>query len=160
MKAVVIATLALLSSLSAMAAETDQQALVKQGEYLARAGDCGACHTAKGDDQGYGDQVLSADPGRHVLQIHLGILLALFRDTISQKVIDFGRGPMAVGQGTQVLVTCLEQRPLGIEDIEKTEFAQLKALGCVVVGQLRPGQHLAPQGFEFKPAIAQPLTGL
>ena len=67
---------------------------------------------------------------------------------------------MAVGQGTQVLVTCLEQRPLGIEDIEKTEFAQLKALGCVVVGQLRPGQHLAPQGFEFKPAIAQPLTGL
>ena len=48
MKAVVIATLALLSSLSAMAAETDQQALVKQGEYLARAGDCVACHTAKG----------------------------------------------------------------------------------------------------------------
>ena len=48
MKAVVIASLALLSSLSAMAAETDQQALVKQGEYLARAGDCVACHTAKG----------------------------------------------------------------------------------------------------------------
>ena len=48
MKAVVIATRALLSSLSAMAAEIDQQALVKQGEYLARAGDCVACHTAKG----------------------------------------------------------------------------------------------------------------
>ncbi|MQT24434.1 c-type cytochrome [Pseudomonas helleri] len=48
MNAVVIASLALLSSLSAMAAETDQQALVKQGEYLARAGDCVACHTAKG----------------------------------------------------------------------------------------------------------------
>ena len=48
MKAVVIASLALLSSLSAMAAEIDQQALVKQGEYLARAGDCVACHTAKG----------------------------------------------------------------------------------------------------------------
>ena len=48
MKAVVIASLALLGSFSAMAAETDQQALVKQGEYLARAGDCVACHTAKG----------------------------------------------------------------------------------------------------------------
>ena len=48
MKTVVIATLALLGSFSAVAAETDQQALVKQGEYLARAGDCVACHTAKG----------------------------------------------------------------------------------------------------------------
>ena len=48
MKAVVIATLALLGSFSAVAAETDQQALVKQGEYLARAGDCVACHTVKG----------------------------------------------------------------------------------------------------------------
>jgi hypothetical protein len=85
-----------------------------------------SCHTAKGDDQGYGDQVLSADPGRHVLQIHLGILLALFRDTISQKAIDFGRGPMGVGQGAQVLVTCLEQRPLGIEDIEKLNLPSSK----------------------------------
>jgi hypothetical protein len=25
---------------------------------------------------------------------------------------------------------------------------------------LRPGQHVAPQGFEFKSAVAQPLTGL
>lgn len=48
MKTVVIATLALMGSFSAVAAETDQQALVKQGEYLARAGDCVACHTAKG----------------------------------------------------------------------------------------------------------------
>lgn len=47
MKALVIATLALLSSASVSAAEVDQQALVKQGEYLARAGDCVACHTAK-----------------------------------------------------------------------------------------------------------------
>lgn len=45
MKALVIATFALLSSCSISAAETD---LVKQGEYLARAGDCVACHTAKG----------------------------------------------------------------------------------------------------------------
>lgn len=45
MKTFVIATLALLSSCSISAAETD---LVKQGEYLARAGDCVACHTAKG----------------------------------------------------------------------------------------------------------------
>ena len=45
MKALVIASLALLSSCSVSAAETD---LVKQGEYLARAGDCVACHTAKG----------------------------------------------------------------------------------------------------------------
>ena len=45
MKAFVIATLALLSSCSISAAETD---LIKQGEYLARAGDCVACHTAKG----------------------------------------------------------------------------------------------------------------
>ncbi|NBF00726.1 c-type cytochrome [Pseudomonas sp. Fl5BN2] len=47
MKAFVIATLALLGSASLYAAEADQQALVKQGEYLARAGDCVACHTAK-----------------------------------------------------------------------------------------------------------------
>ncbi|MGE8412658.1 MAG: c-type cytochrome [Pseudomonas sp.] len=46
MKALVIATLALLGSASLQAAEVDQ-ALVKQGEYLARAGDCVACHTAK-----------------------------------------------------------------------------------------------------------------
>lgn len=45
MKAFVIATLALLSSCSISAAETD---LIKQGEYLARAGDCVACHTGKG----------------------------------------------------------------------------------------------------------------
>ena len=45
MKALVIATFALLSSCSVSAAETD---LIKQGEYLARAGDCVACHTAKG----------------------------------------------------------------------------------------------------------------
>ena len=48
MKACVIATLALLSSFSAVAADAEQQALIKQGEYLARAGDCVACHTAKG----------------------------------------------------------------------------------------------------------------
>lgn len=47
MKAIVIATLALLGSFSALAAQEDQQALIKQGEYLARAGDCVACHTAK-----------------------------------------------------------------------------------------------------------------
>ena len=47
MKAIVIATLALLGSAFVNAAEVDQQALVKQGEYLARAGDCVACHTAK-----------------------------------------------------------------------------------------------------------------
>jgi len=47
MKALVIATLALLGSAAVNAAEADQQALVKQGEYLARAGDCVACHTAK-----------------------------------------------------------------------------------------------------------------
>ena len=45
MKALVIATFALFSSCSVSAAETD---LIKQGEYLARAGDCVACHTAKG----------------------------------------------------------------------------------------------------------------
>lgn len=45
MKALVIATFALFGSCSVSAAETD---LVKQGEYLARAGDCVACHTAKG----------------------------------------------------------------------------------------------------------------
>jgi mono/diheme cytochrome c family protein len=47
MKAIVIATLALLGSFSAVAAQEDQQALIKQGEYLSRAGDCVACHTAK-----------------------------------------------------------------------------------------------------------------
>ena len=47
MKAIVIATLALLGSFSAVAAQEDQQTLIKQGEYLARAGDCVACHTAK-----------------------------------------------------------------------------------------------------------------
>ena len=47
MKAIVIATLALLGSFSAVAAQEDQQTLIQQGEYLARAGDCVACHTAK-----------------------------------------------------------------------------------------------------------------
>ena len=49
MKAHVIASfaasLALLGNCSVSAADTD---LIKQGEYLARAGDCVACHTAKG----------------------------------------------------------------------------------------------------------------
>lgn len=49
MKARVIASfaasLALLGNCSVSAADTD---LIKQGEYLARAGDCVACHTAKG----------------------------------------------------------------------------------------------------------------
>ncbi|KAF1007548.1 MAG: Gluconate 2-dehydrogenase cytochrome c subunit [Pseudomonas fluorescens] len=45
MKALVIASMALFGSYAVSAAETD---LVKQGEYLARAGDCVACHTAKG----------------------------------------------------------------------------------------------------------------
>ena len=47
MKNLVIATLALLGTASLHAAEVDQS-LIKQGEYLARAGDCVACHTAKG----------------------------------------------------------------------------------------------------------------
>ncbi|KJZ64017.1 c-type cytochrome [Pseudomonas fluorescens] len=46
MKALVIATLTLLGCGSINAAEIDQN-LIKQGEYLARAGDCVACHTAK-----------------------------------------------------------------------------------------------------------------
>jgi hypothetical protein len=33
---------------------------------------------------------------------------------------------MGVGQGAQVLVTCLEQRPLGIEDIEKLNLPSSK----------------------------------
>lgn len=48
MKALVIATLALVGSATLQAADVDQPALVKQGGYLARAGDCVACHTAKG----------------------------------------------------------------------------------------------------------------
>ncbi|WP_016772321.1 c-type cytochrome, partial [Pseudomonas sp. R62] len=47
MKTFVIATLALLGSAAIHAAEIDQT-LIKKGEYLARAGDCVACHTAKG----------------------------------------------------------------------------------------------------------------
>ena len=46
MKAFVIATLALFGCGFLNAAEIDQN-LIKQGEYLARAGDCVACHTAK-----------------------------------------------------------------------------------------------------------------
>lgn len=46
MKTLVIATLALLGSTAVHGAEVDQS-LIKQGEYLARAGDCVACHTAK-----------------------------------------------------------------------------------------------------------------
>ena len=47
MKNILIATLAMLGSAAVHAANVDQ-ALIKQGEYLARAGDCVACHTAKG----------------------------------------------------------------------------------------------------------------
>ncbi|WP_426152944.1 c-type cytochrome [Pseudomonas sp. DC3000-4b1] len=47
MKTVFIAALAL-ASLPSWAAENSPDALVKKGEYLARAGDCVACHTAKG----------------------------------------------------------------------------------------------------------------
>jgi mono/diheme cytochrome c family protein len=46
-KRLFIASLALSASLPLWAAETTDP-LVKQGEYLARAGDCVACHTAKG----------------------------------------------------------------------------------------------------------------
>jgi mono/diheme cytochrome c family protein len=47
MKNLFIASLLLSASLPLMAAESNDP-LVKQGEYLARAGDCVACHTAKG----------------------------------------------------------------------------------------------------------------
>ncbi|WP_040262467.1 cytochrome c [Pseudomonas massiliensis] len=47
MKTMFIASLAL-ASLPLWAAENSPDALVKKGEYLARAGDCVACHTAKG----------------------------------------------------------------------------------------------------------------
>lgn len=47
MKTLLIATLLCTASLPALAAEADN-ALIKKGEYLSRAGDCVACHTAKG----------------------------------------------------------------------------------------------------------------
>lgn len=47
MKKLFIASLLFSASLPLMAAESSDP-LVKQGEYLARAGDCVACHTAKG----------------------------------------------------------------------------------------------------------------
>ncbi|KPA89361.1 c-type cytochrome [Pseudomonas sp. RHF3.3-3] len=47
MKRLLIAALLVGAGATAQAAETDV-ALVKRGEYLARAGDCVACHTAKG----------------------------------------------------------------------------------------------------------------
>jgi alcohol dehydrogenase (quinone), cytochrome c subunit len=47
MKNLLIAALALCVTVPALAAETADPALVKQGEYLARAGDCVACHTVK-----------------------------------------------------------------------------------------------------------------
>lgn len=48
MKTFVIAILALLGSTAAMAVQDSAHALIQQGEYLARAGDCVACHTARG----------------------------------------------------------------------------------------------------------------
>ena len=47
MKSILIATILFSANLPVLAAEADD-ALVKQGEYLAHAGDCVACHTAKG----------------------------------------------------------------------------------------------------------------
>jgi mono/diheme cytochrome c family protein len=47
MKNLLIATLAWCVTVPTLAAETADPALVRQGEYLARAGDCVACHTAK-----------------------------------------------------------------------------------------------------------------
>ncbi|WP_454835209.1 c-type cytochrome [Pseudomonas lini] len=47
MKTMLIATLLFSTSLPVLAAEVDD-ALIQKGEYLARAGDCVACHTAKG----------------------------------------------------------------------------------------------------------------
>jgi len=48
MKNLLIATLALCFGAPVFAADGSDAALIKQGEYLARAGDCVACHTAKG----------------------------------------------------------------------------------------------------------------
>ena len=48
MKNLLIATLALCFGAPVFAADDSDAALIKQGEYLARAGDCVACHTAKG----------------------------------------------------------------------------------------------------------------
>ena len=47
MKNLLIATLALCFGVPAFAVDNPDPALIKQGEYLARAGDCVACHTAK-----------------------------------------------------------------------------------------------------------------
>jgi mono/diheme cytochrome c family protein len=47
MKTMLIATLLFSASLPVLANEADD-ALIKKGQYLARAGDCVACHTAKG----------------------------------------------------------------------------------------------------------------
>lgn len=48
MKLIIPALLLGALSAGAMAQDTDGAALIKRGEYLARAGDCTACHTAKG----------------------------------------------------------------------------------------------------------------
>lgn len=48
MKRILIAALSLGASTLLHAAQMSDPALIKQGEYLARAGDCVACHTAKG----------------------------------------------------------------------------------------------------------------
>lgn len=50
MKTFLSAALAMAASTALYAADTTDPAQVKQGEYLARAGDCVACHTAKGGE--------------------------------------------------------------------------------------------------------------
>ena len=48
---------------TAQAADNDQDALIKQGEYLARLGDCMACHTTAGRPAYAGGLAIKSDLG-------------------------------------------------------------------------------------------------
>jgi mono/diheme cytochrome c family protein len=63
MKSMIVAALALAGTASASFAQDAAKALIAKGEYLARAGDCVACHTAPGGKPFAGGLAIKSDLG-------------------------------------------------------------------------------------------------
>ena len=74
--------------------------------------------------------------------------------------VNLGCGAVDIGHRTQILGSGLEKRALGIQHVEKAEFAKLKALGGRVIRALRTRQNFLHIEVDFLSGSQQALVGL
>jgi hypothetical protein len=78
----------------------------------------------------------------------------------AEQAVELAGRAVRIGQRDEVLVPHLEQRALRIERFQKTELAQLEALGRGLVGGLGAGERIALQRLCGGARRAQALGGL